>query len=263
MFPRWLWDYIRATTGDGGYAEFRGWRYDVVGPRYSARPSVSDVTSPCPTKRDVWLRRIARVRADGEALVLGRAVHEVFLYPFRIGAEDLHALARGFDRVMRGLDPRVRAYRKQLYDIYRKAVVLAMMAREDGVPVSVEPSIPGAAIGLSDTLRPDLLVGFIPVDIALTSPSIRNCERKELALTGYALAIEAWTGHPVDFGVVLYISLNGYVRFSWRVVRIDDTLRRRFIDLRDTVARILENSEEPEIADSCPTSCPFREVCRV
>ncbi|MEM0317621.1 MAG: CRISPR-associated protein Cas4 [Candidatus Nezhaarchaeales archaeon] len=56
--PRWVWDYVRATSGDGGYAEVRGWKYEVVGPRYNARPFMTDVCSPCPTKRDVFLRRV-------------------------------------------------------------------------------------------------------------------------------------------------------------------------------------------------------------
>jgi CRISPR-associated protein Csa1 len=59
---------------------------------------------------------------------------------------------------------------------------------------------------------------------------------KELALAGYALAIEAWTGHPVDYGVAIYINLNGESMLGWRVARIDDSLRRAFLDARDRCA---------------------------
>jgi CRISPR-associated protein Csa1 len=123
--------------------------------------------------------------------------------------------------------------------------------------------IPAAAIGLSDYVKPDLMVGFIPVDIALAPSFDRGFERKELALAGYALAIEAWTGHPVDYGVAIYVNLNGESMLSWRVVRIDDSLRRAFLDTRDRVAMILEHPEEPpQPPDQCPQTCPYFEVCR-
>jgi CRISPR-associated protein Csa1 len=50
---------------------------------------------------------------------------------------------------------------------------------------------------------------------------------------------------------------------SWRVVRIDDSLRRAFLDARDRVAMILEHLEEPpQPLDQCPQACPYFEVCR-
>ncbi|WP_243665638.1 CRISPR-associated protein Cas4 [Vulcanisaeta sp. JCM 16159] len=84
VLPRWVWDYIKNTMENGYYAEIRGWVRDVVAPRHSVRPTVSEVSSPCPTKRDAYLRRVAKIpMEDSESLRLGRLIHEVFLAPFR------------------------------------------------------------------------------------------------------------------------------------------------------------------------------------
>lgn len=259
MLPRWLWDFIRATSGDGGYAEVRGWKYEAVGPKYSARPSMADVCSPCPTKRDVFLRRVLGVRADSGLLALGRAVHEAFLYPFRHRGEDVEFVIYGFRRLLRGLSG-VEGYRGFLYGVFRKALTLAATSEEEQLPLSVEPRVPGAALGLSDCVRPDLLLGFMPVDVVLNVNG-NGAERKEVAIAGYSLAIEAWTGHPVDAGVLISIPLSSDVRILWRVVRASDPLRRRFIELRDEVARMLEYGEEPERPPSCHQACPYRGVC--
>ncbi|WP_243668750.1 CRISPR-associated protein Cas4 [Vulcanisaeta sp. JCM 16161] len=84
VLPRWVWDYIKNTMENGYYAEIRGWVRDAVAPRHSVRPTVSEVSSPCPTKRDTYLRRVAKIpMEDSESLRLGRLIHEVFLAPFR------------------------------------------------------------------------------------------------------------------------------------------------------------------------------------
>ena len=189
LFPRWVWDFVRVVGGEV-VADVRGWRFDVVGSRFFARPSISDVSSPCPVKRDVWLRRVARVRVDGGVLYLGRVVHEVFLYPFKHYSESLWDLVRGFERLVNSFESSVKRYRDSLYRLFRKALALALYSSEEAIPISVEPMIPAASIGLSDYVKPDLLVGFIPVDIALAPSNERGFERKEVALAGYALAID-------------------------------------------------------------------------
>ena len=58
----------------------RGWNWDrpPVKPRAYLGLSVSEVASYCLTRRDVWLRRIAKVYPEGnEVLKLGSLVHDV------------------------------------------------------------------------------------------------------------------------------------------------------------------------------------------
>ncbi len=99
------------------------------------------------------------------------------------------------------------------------------------------------------------------MELVTSLPSEELTNRKDIAVTAYALAIEAWIGHPVDIGVVLHIGINGKPRLTWRVVKIDDTLRRAFLDMRDNVARIIEHGDDPGPASSCPRTCPFYGVC--
>lgn len=261
VLPRWVWDYIRTIMEEGTYAEIRGWIRDTVAPRHSARPTVSEVASPCPTKRDVYLRRIAKAPMDDtEALRLGRLVHEVFLAPFRESIP-FSQLDSRFESIISEYGELGSKYRAQLYEAYTKAVAMALNAREEGVPISVEPSIPGASIGLSDVVKPDILIGFMPVELVTSSPMEELTSRKDIAVTAYALAIEAWVGHPVDICVVLHIGINNKLKLTWRVVKVDDALRRAFLDMRDNVARIIEHGDDPGLANSCPRTCPFYGVC--
>ena len=150
-----------------------------------------------------------------------------------------------------------------LWRVYDLGAILALQARVDGdIPLRVEPPIPGAAVGLSDTVRPDMLVGFIPVEVTAAAPGSTYGARKELQLAGYALAVEAWTGVPVDYGVVVYVGRRGDTpHLDWKVVVIDDPLRRSFLRERDEVAMIVENRVDPGVAESgCPPWCPYRSL---
>ena len=263
MLPRRVWDFIRSLGAEGGvYAEVRGWRFDYVSPRYRYRPSPSEIAGICPVHRDVYLRRVAGVRPGrSQEAVYGQVVHEFFLEPFRLvdrGVSDIEGLARGVYRLGKRLGVRVDGFLRRVYTV---ASALALQAIVDAdVPVRVEPQIPGAAVGLSDVVKPDLLVGFLPVEVTTASSSSWYGEAKELQLTGYVLALEAWTGLPVDYGVLLYIKRRDSGPWlEWRVVVVDDHLRRRFLRVRDEVAMIVDNGVDPGPAgEKCPQWCPFR-----
>ncbi|BEP17275.1 type I-A CRISPR-associated protein Cas4/Csa1 [Pyrofollis japonicus] len=264
MLPRRVWDFIRSLGAEGGvFAEIRGWRFDYVSPRYRYRPSPSEVAGICPVHRDVFLRRVMRIKPKrSKEAVYGAIVHEFFLEPFRLvdrGVSDLEALSRAMWRLGKRLGVRIDGFLQRVYTV---GAGLALQSIIDAdIPVRVEPQIPGAAVGLSDIVRPDLLVGFLPVEVTTASSSTRYGEGKELQLAGYALALEAWTGLPVDYGVALYIRRrdSGEPWLEWRVVVIDDGLRRRFLRARDEVAMIVDNSVDPGPAgENCPPWCPFR-----
>ena len=244
----------------GFEAEPRGWFFDEVGPRYGVRVSVSEVTTPCRTGRDVYLRRVAGVQApEAGALTVGRLVHEAFLLPFRHGGGYLEALEalRGRLRELGVEDSAAKVYERVMEEGYTRYRV----ALEEGVPVAVEPGIPGDALGLG-TVRPDLLVGYTPVELVVAGSNGSWRWRKQLALAGYALAVEAWSRSPVDFGVVVGVRVRGdSVGFEWRLVRIDSRLRRRFLERRDMIASIIASGEDPGVAETCSMSCPFWGVC--
>ncbi len=263
MLPRRVWDYIRSLgAGDAPYSEIRGWRFEYVTPRYRYRPSPSEVAGICPSHRDVYLRRVVGVQpARTQEALYGYYVHEFFLEPFRLvdrGGVGLDELAAGARRLARRLGVRTDRF---LESVYTVGAALALQSLVDGdIPVRVEPQLPGAPVGLSDVVKPDLLVGFLPVEVTTAGPHSHYGGAKELQLAGYVLALEAWTGMPVDYGVLLYIRRRepGEPLLDWRVVVVDDALRRRFLRARDEVAMIVDNGVDPGPAEQCPRWCPFR-----
>jgi CRISPR-associated protein Csa1 len=88
--------------------------------------------------------------------------------------------------------------------------------------------IPATAIGLSDYVKPDLMVGFISVDVALAPSFDRGFGRKGARISRLCTGYKAWTGHSVDYGVAIYINLNGESMLGWRVARIDDMFEKGF-----------------------------------
>ena len=82
MLPRSVWDELRATAGEV-MVTVRGWDWSLLQLNVPVRPSVSDVTSPCPTKRDAYLRRVLGITPSSPLLERGKLVHEAFMAPFR------------------------------------------------------------------------------------------------------------------------------------------------------------------------------------
>jgi len=86
VFPWWVRDYIWSLNSSvhGSYCEIRSWDIGVTGQKYLFKPRISDIVSPCPCKRDVWLRRVRHVRIDGPVLAVGWVMHRVFYGGFRV-----------------------------------------------------------------------------------------------------------------------------------------------------------------------------------
>lgn len=262
VLPRHVWDYIRSLGAEQSPSpEIRGWRYDYVSPRYRARPSPSDIASYCPTRRNLYLQYVEGIQPrQGKEAIYGALVHEYFLEPFRLVQEkprDLEELVAARYRLSKRLGHRPDNFLKRVYSL---GAALALQSIYDAdIPIKVEPEIPGAPIGLSDTVKPDLLVGFMPLEVTAAAPRTLYGSRKELQLAAYALAIEAATGVPVDYGVILYIRRRNHTpRPEWRVVVIDDDLRRDMLSARDEAAMIIEEGVDPGPATKCPEWCPFR-----
>jgi len=258
MIPASVWERARALGAGELAVELRGWRGELVGPRRRFTPTVSEVCSPCPTKRDVYLSRVVGVRPEGDALRVGAHLHSVFLEPVRMalsGRLTLELLAARKAALQRGLSGWLR---RRVGEVFEVAAALALAWLHDGrrLPVAVEPELPGSPIGFSGLVRPDLLVASVPVEFVLGN----SVGRKELAVAAYGMALEAAAHVPVNFGVVAQVPASGGV--SWRLVLLDDELRRRLLDARDEVARIVEEGEDPGPASSCSESCPWGWACR-
>lgn len=128
------------------------------------------------------------------------------------------------------------------------------------VPPIAERKIDGSLIGLSRELSVDVYTPFNAV------ADLKTGEEREFhpyALAGYALALEAEEGVPVDYGFIVYVKFPGPVpSFKVKCFVIGDELRREFIEIRDEAHEVVSASRDPGKPLNCPSYCPYHPVCR-
>lgn len=265
MLPSHVWRKISSLKPGDLVVEYRGWREEIVSPISSYFPTVSEITSPCATHRDVYLHRVLALKiTPSSAMIRGKVLHEVFLSPLRaviergLAQRDLtERLATLKNRILREIPADLRRVASRVYDI-AASLASSWAFNERKIPVLVEPFIEASSVGLSDFVRPDLVVGLIPVEFVLGDKT--SVKRKSLALTAYAMAIESIVHSPVNFGVVARVDLSNRV-LRWHVTLLSDDLREKLIEVRNVVARIVATEDDPGKSPNCPESCPWREVC--
>jgi len=129
------------------------------------------------------------------------------------------------------------------------------------VPPVVERKVDGSLIGLSKELSIDIYTPFNAI-ADLKTGEVR--EFHHYAATGYALAIEAEEGTPVDFGFVIYVRIEPprfIPSFRLRYFVISDELRREFLELRDEAYEVVSVGRDPGKPSKCPEYCPYYVVC--
>ncbi len=130
------------------------------------------------------------------------------------------------------------------------------------VPVMPEYPIDGSSIGLSRTLRVDAyIVPGILMELKTREPS----PVYELSVAGYALAFESHYRIPVDYALLVYVSLpeneKGVIRVYPRLVTITAELRTAFLEERDKRHRMIIYKEDPGKPVRCSDVCPFKDKC--
>jgi CRISPR-associated protein Csa1 len=129
------------------------------------------------------------------------------------------------------------------------------------VPPVVERKVDGSLVGLSRELSVDIYTPFNAI-ADLKTGEVR--EFHPYAATGYALALEAEEGTPVDFGFVVYVKIEPprfVPSFRLRYFVIGDELRREFLELRDEAYEIVSVGRDPGKPPKCPDYCPYYTVC--
>jgi len=248
--------------------EYRGWNWDrpPLRPRAYLGLGVSEVACRyCPTGRDVYLRRMGVGGERTQPLVDGSLVHAVFHAASCDVRRELLAGARGweaYERLAASAAERVRGLGASdgqlewLVDLY-KTLALTWCA-EESPWLFTEYGVDGTVLGLSRSLRVDgLAEGGVVVEVKYGAPR----QFHQLALAGYALALEANLEVPFDYGVLIYVRCNGRVSISWEPVYISTGLRAEFVERRDELIDMLLSGREPPKAASCPEACPYRGVC--
>jgi len=265
--------------------ELRGWNWDrpPVKPRAYFGLGVSEVSSKyCPTRRDVWLRRVVKAKPDyGSApqLRFGKVVHQIIHWVF---TESRKMLTLGYPGwiVYEELSSKTIDLLRELgvggekwaIDFY-KTVLLAIASEAEEAqaingsipaigwtPWVTECKVDGSYIGLSSSLSIDALTeGGVIVEFKYGKPASFH----KLTLAGYSLALEANLEVPFDYGILVYINgiPSSRPKISVKPVYISNELRRWFLDERDEIIDMLLSEMEPPKPASCPMNCPFRGVC--
>ena len=275
---RWLRVLRSYAEGYPVEPSLRGWswQYPPVRPRAFLGLSVYDVASYCPTRRDVWLRRVAGVRAQpSHAMKLGLEVHEALSSVVRAVRRYLHSpddVPRVYGVVGRLLRSRssgcesrecVKLVEGVGWLTYHTLVSEWLWSTSSSylAPALLslsEVRVDGTPLGLSGWLRVDAIpLSNVVVDVKVG----RRSENHELALAAYAMTLEASLEVPVDYGLLIYVNWNGGLGVEVKGVYVGPDLRRAFIDSRDEVVDMLLSSREPPKAADCPSSCPYLGVC--
>jgi len=263
--------------------DLRGWCWDKppIKPRAYLGLGVSEVSSKyCPTRRDVWLRRVAKVKPKlTDQLCIGRVVHEII---HRVFSEARKMLILGYPGwsvyeelstkipdILRGLDINGDEWAT---DFYKTLLLTVASEAEEAqavngsipaigwIPWITECKVDGTYIGLSSSLSVDALTeGGVIVEIKYGKPM----DFHKLSLAGYSLALEANLEIPFDYGILVYINgiPYGRPRIHVKPVYISNELRRWFLDERDEIIDMILSEEEPPKPTTCPVNCPFKEVC--
>lgn len=255
--------------------ELRGWSWTKppVRPRAHLGLSVYDVASYCPTRRDVWLRRVVGVRSQPtQQMRCGFEVHNVIsdvISIVRRGVLSRKSLELTFRRVEKYIGSVARnstnpdLVREIGWLTYHTLVSEYMWYEHGGTAQPAllwlnEVRVDGTPIGLSNGLRIDALpIANIVVDFKIG----KKYENHDLMLVAYALALEANLEVPVDYGILVYINRPDNLNIDVKGVYIGPDARREFIDSRDEVIDMILTGKEPHKALECMASCPYAGIC--
>lgn len=256
----------------------RGWNWSTppVKPRAYLGLSVSEVASYCMTRRDVWLRRVAKaVPESNELLKIGSLVHDVIHLTIEYvrkyvgsGLDPWTAYNDVVDNVVKSTSMPESVSGWLINLIKYVAIELVADASWSYVGDGINPWLPwvsevrvdGSLLGLSKNLRIDALTGSnVVVDFKVSKP----CDNHRLAITAYAMALEANLEVPIDYGLIIYVNgVDKSVKVVIESLYISSDMRKDFLDARDDVIDIVITGREPPKAPSCSNACPFRNYCR-
>ncbi|MGC9227524.1 type I-A CRISPR-associated protein Cas4/Csa1 [Caldivirga sp.] len=277
--------------------ELRGWRWSEPPVSYvgSTQLSVSDVSGGlCPVGRDVYLRYVARVKESiNPSLQKGQLIHGTYEAAIRTVKRVLYSEEASNGVELMGVmknygEAELRRMlksqewilsedfiRRVFWDLWGKAssiyagaldkvksrsIYLSLESIVNAVvPLSAEVVVDGSLIGLSRSLRMDAVLDpGIPIEIKTRPPN----RIYETALAGYALALESQFEAPVDFGVLVYVNVNGpSVLVHEHIIPISDQLRIEFLHERDRRGELVDKGIDPGLASKCNNWCPFLKYC--
>ena len=276
--------------------ELRGWHWHEppLSPIYDVRLGVFEVAGAyCSSGRDLYLRRVLRVKAPPNAeMVEGGVLHEavgdlilrVKRTVYGAGIDCLPALEElaappslPTSGRAQGLPiERQQELQDKLTSLWRfehrrvMARIEEVLAKQPyigpdalvaaALPVTVEQKLNGSFLGLSAHLSADGFLFSEPMVVDLKFGPKQPFHR--LSTTGYGMVMESLHEYPVNVGCVVYVQFKGErVLIDRDFHLIDDELRQRFVEARDEKARLVEEEIDPGRASECYASCPYHREC--
>ena len=266
--------------------DLRGYAWDKppVEPINDVRVSVSDINGICPTRRDAFVKYVLKEKPVlNQYMLRGLAYHKVIrdtlvsikkaIYSGISSGEELVDVFFNNAEIPESVCKKFGIDTKECLKLY-KFLILQIAARVDealskypdadeenimslALPPFVEKKVDGSLVGLSKYLSVDV---FAP-NTVLDFKSGYSRNEHMLALTGYALAIEADDGVDVNYGFLVYIKVDKNVHFRHVGFAVSDELRREFIEVRDEIAELVDSGIDPGKPSQCPKFCSYYGVC--
>ena len=281
--------------------EYRGWNWSsgkLSSPSENIYLSVSEVANRyCPNYRDIYLKKIAKISSPITfRSVRGLVYHQVSAETLTLIKSYLYAngIVSGYkivsdlvdddkvvSKVVKNLDiskyvstSDAKRLKKNAMSLYRYLILQSSSAVDrviastkylmldsivnHVIPDIVEMRIDGRLIGLSPELRVDMYLGKIIADLKTGDKRPFH----KYSVTGYALALEADKEIPIDYGLIIYLSVeDDLVKIDKEMYYIGDELRDEFIQIRDEVFEVIESGRDPGIPVDCPSYCVYYNVC--
>ncbi|ACB40069.1 type I-A CRISPR-associated protein Cas4/Csa1 [Pyrobaculum neutrophilum] len=252
--------------------ELRGWAYDrqpVKPPAYLGLALSDFAYGYCPTGRSLYLKYVLGERpqptkplAEGQALhaVLFKALEDFRRYvysgtpmspPGEGMPEDLRAKAEALYRYIA----------VRLTGEYQHVLASRLARSRDAAafyaaPIAAQIAVDGAPLGLSYVVADGVALG------AVVEFKFGPSQNVDVALAGYAMAIEAEYGVPIDYGIHVQISIDGQVEYRATAYHLGDAPRAKFLEARDEAIDVVASARDPGPAPQCPKTCPYYSVCR-
>ncbi len=278
--------------------ELRGWNWHQppLAPVYDVKLALYEVANAyCKTNRDLYLRRIDRIKTKPNlAMIRGKVFHEVLVRVLVRAKRLIYEKGVGnFQEILKKLNTPLNLSfllecqsqldEKDFIELQKKAATIAnfenarVAARiqeilvkqpyiaEDSlaalaIPVVVEQKLDGTFFGLSAHLSADAFTFSEPMVLDLKFGKQKKFHR--LATTGYALVMESIYEFPINLGCIVYAEFKGDRLIAKKDIHIiDDELRQWFIEERDEKMRMIYEEIEPGLGE-CYDYCPYILQCR-
>ena len=251
--------------------EYRGWSYDrppVKPPAYLGLALSDFAYGYCPTGRNLYLKYVLGERGTAtKLLVEGQVMHQVLfkaLEDYKKYAYSGLPMSPSFEGMPEDVRPKAEALYKYIATrlvgehSYVSAARLTR-GRDSAVfytaPIATQVVVDGAPLGLGYVVADGVALG------AVVEFKFGPSQNVEAALAGYAMAIEAEWGVPIDYGIHVQISVNAAVEYRAVAHPLGDAARAKFLEARDEAIDIVASGRDPGAAPECPRTCPFFHIC--